>query len=59
MKNASKVLRISLALLLISMPAFSQLNLGRISGTVTDSSGSWYPAPRSRSRTWTAACREI
>jgi Carboxypeptidase regulatory-like domain/TonB dependent receptor len=42
-KNALKVLCIGLALLLISAPAFSQLNLGQISGTVTDSSGSVVP----------------
>lgn len=43
MKNALRVLGINLALLLISAPAFSQLNLGHISGTVTDSSGSVVP----------------
>src|SRR6202521_4079743 len=42
-KNALHVLRVSLALLLILAPAFSQLNLGHISGTLTDSSGSVVP----------------
>lgn len=42
-KNGFQVVRIGLALLLISIPAFSQLNLGHISGTLTDSSGSLVP----------------
>ena len=42
-RNALQVLCIGLVLLLFSAPAFSQLNLGQISGTVTDSSGSVVP----------------
>jgi len=38
-----QVLCFGLALLLISVPAFSQLNLGHISGTLTDSTGSVVP----------------
>src|SRR5690242_20228836 len=37
--NAIKLLTVSLAVLLLCVPAFSQGNLGRIMGTVTDTSG--------------------
>ncbi len=40
LKNAMQIPCISLALLLISVPAFSQLNSGSITGGITDPSGS-------------------
>ncbi len=38
-KKAFQVLGLSLGVLLLCLPAFSQLNLGSITGTVTDTSG--------------------
>ena len=37
--NSMRVLVAVAAVLLLCLPAFSQLNLGRITGTVTDQSG--------------------
>jgi hypothetical protein len=41
--NAMLVPAVSLVLLLTALPVFAQLNLGQISGTLTDSSGSVVP----------------
>ena len=38
-KKAFQVLGLALGLLLVCVPAFAQLNLGSINGTVTDASG--------------------
>ena len=39
MKTKARVLVVAVSLLLFCMPAFSQVNLGRISGNVTDQTG--------------------
>jgi len=44
--NTIRVLAASLVLLLLSLPASAQLNLGRIFGAITDQSGASIPGDR-------------